>query len=179
MISCQPPLITLRLYLSLVCSPNLFLSLLTQLPPLSPENFFFSNPPPPRPPSYPLTHPTFLPFPCPVLLCSLWTPDEGRGFLMRAYQSLQPRDHIGHMCFTILPLKPSRGFSGLRSWWLRRFIALSLRRKWMLHLCHFNGSLIMSGRIARSTRYQNKTWWCLVWKGRQSLAVIPFFRCIM
>ena len=32
----------------------------------------------------------------------------------------------------------------------------------MLHLCRFNGSLIMLGRIAPAALYQNKTEWCHV-----------------
>lgn len=102
MISCQPPLITLRLYLSLVCSPNLFLSLLTQLPPLSPENFFFSTPHPSPSSPFPILSLTPLSslFPCPVLLCSLWTPDEGRGFFDEGLSKLTtPRSYRPHVFY--------------------------------------------------------------------------------
>lgn len=150
MISCQLSLITLSLYLSLVCSHNLFLSLLIELS-LHPR--FFS----PTHPTLPLSFPT----------SSVFTLDmrRGEGFWWGPIKAYKPRLYRPHVFYNA-SLEAFLKFSGLHSWWLRRFIAFSLRRKWMLHLCHFNRRLIMSGRIAWSSLYQNKTLWCLVWKGR-------------
>lgn len=149
MISCQPSLITLSLYLSLVCSLNLFLSLLIQLS-LYPHFLSLT-------PYSPLSFPN----------SSVFTLDvrRGEGFWWGPIKAYKPRLYRPHVFYNA-SLEALLKFSGLHSWWLRRFIAFSLRRKWMLHLCHFNGSLIMSRRIAWSSLYQNKTLWCLVWKGR-------------
>lgn len=77
MISCQPSFITHSLYLSLARCPNLFLSLLIQLPLYPLKTCFFL-----------LAHP-ISPFHSPFLLCALLTWDEKGGVLMRAYQSSQ------------------------------------------------------------------------------------------
>lgn len=87
-------------YLSLLHSFNLFLSLLVR-PPI-PQNLFF--PPPARSPRFALFLPQFVG-------ADLWLGTHGRGFDEALSKPTNP-DYIGHMCFTMLPLKRSQSSQG-------------------------------------------------------------------
>lgn len=128
-------------YLSLVHSFNLFLSARTTPPP-SPRTFFFPLPL--------LAHPV-LPFPSPLCQCGLVSGDTREGFWWGPIKAYKPRLYQPHVFYNA-SLEAFSKFSGFHSWWLEIY-CFSLRRKWMLHLCHFNGSLIMSGRIPCASFY--------------------------
>lgn len=91
-------------YLALVHSFNLSLSPLLRLVSLPPvaQNLFFSSPC------------LLTPF-CPFLPhfpgADLWLGTHGRGFDGALSKPTNP-DYIGHMCFTMLPLKRSRSSQG-------------------------------------------------------------------
>lgn len=141
MISCQLSLITPCL-ISLLCTLLISSSLLVRLPPPSPRTFFFPVPL--------LAHPV-LPFPSPLCRCGLVSGDTREGFWWGPIKAYKPRLYQPHVFYNA-SLEAFSKFSGFHSWWLEIY-CFSLRRKWMLHLCHFNGSLIMSGRIPCASFY--------------------------
>lgn len=133
-------------YLALVHSFNLSLSpllRLVSLPPVPrrPEPLFF----------FPLLAHPILPFPSSFSRCGLVTGDTREGFWWGPIKAYKPRLYRPHVFYNA-SLEAFSKFSGLHSWWLEIY-CFSLRRKWMLHLCHFNGSLIMSGRIPCASFY--------------------------
>ena len=164
MISCHPSLITLSLYLPPVCSLNLFLSLLIQLSLYALKSSPVHSP-----------HPACFSLPLSVLILDM---TRGQGS-HEDLQKLTKLDYIQHMCFTMLPLRFPWSFQDSTVSDCVEIYCWSLRGKWMQHLCHFNGSLIMWGWIALTPIYQkkrekNRTVWGVVGRRGWLLAGTPF-----